>query len=68
MTLFSLATVRDIRIGLGAKMFDVAETALKIRLSRLEDLQSFFQKMQTSMYSMECLSRLLTPLPGKYIL
>ncbi|KAJ7130302.1 hypothetical protein C8R44DRAFT_775290 [Mycena epipterygia] len=60
---FGLATVRNIRLGLTAKMFDIAETGLKARLKHAKDLTSFFHKMNESLYAMDGLGRLLTPLP-----
>ncbi|KAJ7151394.1 hypothetical protein C8R43DRAFT_1127673 [Mycena crocata] len=59
---FSLAAVRDIRLGISAKMFDICETALKFRLKRADDMSAFYHKLNSSVYTMEGLSRLMTPL------
>ncbi|KAJ7164867.1 hypothetical protein C8R46DRAFT_1097479 [Mycena filopes] len=62
---FTLPAVRDIRLGLGAKMFEISETALKLRLKSTNavDMGPFFSQINTVISSMEGLSRLLTPLP-----
>ncbi|KAJ7201041.1 hypothetical protein GGX14DRAFT_658803, partial [Mycena pura] len=60
---FTLSSVRDIRLGLIAKVFDVCETALKLRLQRADDLAAFFRKMNDHVCTMEAISRLLKPLP-----
>ncbi|KAJ7253024.1 hypothetical protein B0H12DRAFT_1117114 [Mycena haematopus] len=64
-TLFpdSLSAVRDVRLGLMARMFDMVETALKLRLESPEDLGHFFEQINESIYSLEGLSRLFAPLP-----
>ncbi|KAF7343403.1 hypothetical protein MVEN_01772700 [Mycena venus] len=60
---FTLTAIRDIRLGLTAKMFELSETALKLRLKGPEDLPHFFEKVNESIYALEELSRLFTPLP-----
>ncbi|KAJ7856622.1 hypothetical protein B0H13DRAFT_2672973 [Mycena leptocephala] len=60
---FTLSAVRDIRLGLGAKLFDITETALKFRLKTVADLGAFFDQINASISSMEGLSRLFVPLP-----
>ncbi|KAJ6463943.1 hypothetical protein C8R45DRAFT_1024662 [Mycena sanguinolenta] len=64
-TLFpeSLSAIRDVRLGLTARMFDMVETALKLRLDSPEGLGRFFEQINESIYSLEGLSRLFTPLP-----
>jgi hypothetical protein len=62
---FTLSAVRDIRLGLGAKLFDITETALKFRLKTVADLGAFFDQINASISSMEGLSRLFVPLPGE---
>ncbi|KAJ7481471.1 hypothetical protein FB451DRAFT_1085095 [Mycena latifolia] len=60
---FTLSAVRDIRLGLSAKMFQMTETALRARLKSADDLSAFFNTTNTSIYAMDGLGRLLTPLP-----
>ncbi|KAJ6591026.1 hypothetical protein DFH09DRAFT_1138355 [Mycena vulgaris] len=60
---FTLPAIRDIRLGLSAKMFQMTEIALKTRLKSVADLSAFFHTVNGSNYSMEGLGRLLTPLP-----
>ncbi|KAJ7628374.1 hypothetical protein FB45DRAFT_748179 [Roridomyces roridus] len=60
---FNIPYVRDIRLGLAAKMFSFTQQALQLRLKRMEDLASFFKQVNTITYTMEGLSRLLNPLP-----
>ncbi|KAJ7052806.1 hypothetical protein C8F01DRAFT_566039 [Mycena amicta] len=59
---FTLSSVRDIRLGLVAKIFHVCESALQLRLQRVEDLETFFSKMNDFTYSMEGMNRLIKPL------
>ncbi|KAJ7907342.1 hypothetical protein B0H13DRAFT_2019088 [Mycena leptocephala] len=59
----TLSAVRDNRLAMSAKIFDITETALKHRLKGVEDSESFFDQINTLIYSMEGLSRLFTPLP-----
>jgi len=61
---FTLSAVRDIRLGLSGKLFDISESALKIRLKTVEDLGAFFDKINASLQSLEGLSRLIMPLPS----
>ncbi|KAK7042474.1 hypothetical protein R3P38DRAFT_2890671 [Favolaschia claudopus] len=61
---FSLSAVRDIRLGLNAKLWDISETALKLRVSNFDDLEAFFEKINSSLHLLEGLSRLITPLPS----
>ncbi|KAK6974954.1 hypothetical protein R3P38DRAFT_3128742 [Favolaschia claudopus] len=61
---FSLSAVRDIRLGLNAKLWDISETALKLRVSSFDDLEAFFEKINSSLHLLEGLSRLITPLPS----
>jgi len=60
---FTLSGVRDIRLGLTARMFEMVETALKLRLKSAEDMPHFFDQINESISSLEALSRLFTPLP-----
>ncbi|KAJ6591000.1 hypothetical protein DFH09DRAFT_1138290 [Mycena vulgaris] len=61
---FTLPAIRDIRLGLSVKMFQMTEIALKTRLKSVVDLNAFFHTVNGSNYSMESLlGRLLTPLP-----
>ncbi|KAJ7672558.1 hypothetical protein DFH06DRAFT_1319973 [Mycena polygramma] len=60
---FDLSAVRDIRLGLTARMFDVAQNALKLRLKSVADLTDFFDQINASLGGMENLGRFLTPLP-----
>ncbi|KAJ7253025.1 hypothetical protein B0H12DRAFT_1233738 [Mycena haematopus] len=60
---FTLTAVRDIRLGLTAKLFDISETALTIRTKSVDDLGPFFDKINASLQLLEGLSRLMTPLP-----
>ncbi|KAJ7028676.1 hypothetical protein C8F04DRAFT_1289686, partial [Mycena alexandri] len=62
---FTLPAVRDVRLGLSAKMFEISEAALKLRLKSITmaDMGPFFTQINTCISSMEGLSRLLTPLP-----
>jgi hypothetical protein len=62
---FSLSAVREYRLALIARMFDMVETALKLRLESAADLGHFFEQINESIYSLEGLSRLFAPLPGK---
>ena len=62
---FTLSAVRDIRLGLTARMCEMVETALKLRLKSAEDLPHFFDQINESIYSLEGLSRLFAPLPGR---
>ncbi|KAF7366732.1 hypothetical protein MSAN_00931300 [Mycena sanguinolenta] len=59
----SLSAVRDVRLGLMARMFDMVETALKLGLESPEGLGHFFEQINESIYSLEGLSRLFAPLP-----
>ncbi|KAJ7507168.1 hypothetical protein B0H11DRAFT_193434 [Mycena galericulata] len=59
---FTLSFVRDVHLGLRAKMFNIAEKGLQLRLNSAQDLASFFSQVNASGYSMDGLSRLLTPL------
>ncbi|KAJ6625104.1 hypothetical protein B0H10DRAFT_2003701 [Mycena sp. CBHHK59/15] len=59
----TLSSVRDARLGLIGKMYDVAQTALQARLKRAEDLGTFFHSINSMASTMEGLSRHLTPLP-----
>ncbi|KAJ6588289.1 hypothetical protein B0H19DRAFT_1098632 [Mycena capillaripes] len=60
---FTPLAVRDLRLGLSAKMFDITETALKLRLKSVGDLGSFFEEINSRIQTTDGLSRLLTPLP-----
>ncbi|KAJ7084061.1 hypothetical protein B0H15DRAFT_849935 [Mycena belliarum] len=60
---FSLAVIRDIRLGLRAKMYHMTESTLKSRLASVEDMKAFFRDINTSIHSMHVLGRLLNPLP-----
>ncbi|KAJ7764566.1 hypothetical protein DFH07DRAFT_811654 [Mycena maculata] len=60
---FTSSFFRDVRLGLSAKMFNFAEKAILLRLRSAKDLGPFFAKINSIMYSMEGLGRLLTPLP-----
>ncbi|KAJ7721040.1 hypothetical protein B0H16DRAFT_1603590 [Mycena metata] len=62
---FTLSAVRDVRLGLSAKMFEISEAALKLRIKSIAaaDMGPFFTQINTFIASMEGLSRLLTPLP-----
>jgi hypothetical protein len=62
---FDLSAVRDIRLGLSARMFDITETALKFRVKSVADLGSFFDQINASISTTDGFSRLFTPLPGK---
>ncbi|KAJ6590954.1 hypothetical protein DFH09DRAFT_1138182 [Mycena vulgaris] len=57
------SAIRDIRLGLSAKLFQMTETALKTRLKSASDWSVFFRTLNSSNYAMEGLGRLLTPLP-----
>ncbi|KAJ7355870.1 hypothetical protein DFH08DRAFT_738004 [Mycena albidolilacea] len=59
----TLPDIRDYRLSITAKLFNIAETALKLRLKSVSDLEDFFNETNHSMYSMEGLSRLFSPLP-----
>ncbi|KAF7343402.1 hypothetical protein MVEN_01772600 [Mycena venus] len=61
---FTVSAVRDIRLGLSAKLFDISESALTIRLKSVDDMGAFFDKMNASIQSLEGLSRLITPMPS----
>ncbi|KAF8208174.1 hypothetical protein K438DRAFT_1961686 [Mycena galopus ATCC 62051] len=60
---FALSAVRDVRLSLFARMFNMVETALKLRLASAEHLGSFFEQINESIHSLEGLSRLFAPLP-----
>ncbi|KAJ7704382.1 hypothetical protein B0H17DRAFT_9700 [Mycena rosella] len=60
---FTLSAIRDIRLGLSAKMFQTTETAFKTRLKSAQDLSSFFKTINNLSSTMEGLGRLLSPLP-----
>ncbi|KAJ7084027.1 hypothetical protein B0H15DRAFT_911462 [Mycena belliarum] len=60
---FTLSAVRDIRLGLNAKILQLTEAVLQARLASGSQLGEFFQRTNASVYSMEGLSRLLYPLP-----
>ncbi|KAJ6590937.1 hypothetical protein DFH09DRAFT_1025917 [Mycena vulgaris] len=62
---FTLSAIRDIRLGLSAKLFQMTETALKTRLKSANDLSVFFHTLNSSNYAIEGLGRLLNPLPGE---
>ncbi|KAJ7481454.1 hypothetical protein FB451DRAFT_129074 [Mycena latifolia] len=62
---FTLSAIRDIRLGLSAKLFHMTENALNTRLKSADDMSAFFHTTNASIQSMEVLGRLLTPLPGK---
>ncbi|KAJ6501934.1 hypothetical protein C8R45DRAFT_974877 [Mycena sanguinolenta] len=59
----NVAAVRDFRLGITAKLFNLAESALKVRLKGVNDLEAFFDDINACIYSMESLNRLLSPLP-----
>ncbi|KAF7293006.1 hypothetical protein MIND_01199900 [Mycena indigotica] len=59
---FTLLSVRDIRLGLAAKVLHVCESALQLRLQRVDNLETFFNKMNDLTYTMEGMSRLIKPL------
>ncbi|KAF7364011.1 hypothetical protein MSAN_01059800 [Mycena sanguinolenta] len=58
----NVAAVRDFRLGITAKLFNLAETALKVRLKSVNNLETFFDDINACIYSMEGLNRLLSPL------
>ncbi|KAJ6588290.1 hypothetical protein B0H19DRAFT_1098634 [Mycena capillaripes] len=60
---FNLSAIRDIRLGLGARMFQLAEAALKLRLQNAAELGTFFEQINDKINNMEGLGRLVTPLP-----
>ncbi|KAJ7685714.1 hypothetical protein DFH06DRAFT_1075306 [Mycena polygramma] len=60
---FTLSSVRDIRLAVVGKMSQMAESALRLRLKSVKDLESFFEDINNSMYAMEGFSRLFMPLP-----
>ncbi|KAJ7704434.1 hypothetical protein B0H17DRAFT_11228 [Mycena rosella] len=60
---FTLPVIRDSRLGLSAKLLQMAETAFKTRLKSAKDLSSFFQTTNTCIYAMDDLGRLVNPLP-----
>ncbi|KAJ7264897.1 hypothetical protein B0H12DRAFT_1321323 [Mycena haematopus] len=59
----NVAAIRDFRLGITAKLFNITETALKLRLKSVNDLEPFFHQINSYIYSMEGLSRLFSPLP-----
>jgi hypothetical protein len=62
---FTLSAVRDIRLGLGAKLFDISETALTFRVKSVDESEAFFDKINASIQLLEGLSRLIMPFPCK---
>ncbi|KAF7337872.1 hypothetical protein MVEN_02010200 [Mycena venus] len=60
---FTPFAVREFRLGITARLFELTETVLKLRLRSIEDLESFFDQINSAVYSMEGLSRLFSPLP-----
>ncbi|KAF7366731.1 hypothetical protein MSAN_00931200 [Mycena sanguinolenta] len=63
MAEFTLSAVRDIRLGLTAKLFDMSEIALTLRMKNIDELEAFYDKITASLQLLEGLSRLITPLP-----
>ncbi|KAJ7792644.1 hypothetical protein B0H14DRAFT_2534001 [Mycena olivaceomarginata] len=61
---FTLSAVRDIRLGLGAKLFDISETALTFRVKSVDESEAFFDKINASIQLLEGLSRLIMPFPS----
>ncbi|KAK7007709.1 hypothetical protein R3P38DRAFT_3029607, partial [Favolaschia claudopus] len=57
----SLAVIRDMRLGLFARMFSMTETALKLTLEHVDRLGQFFEQINESLYALESLVRQFTP-------
>ncbi|KAK7019506.1 hypothetical protein R3P38DRAFT_1247236 [Favolaschia claudopus] len=60
---FTIPDIRDHRLGIIAKFIEVAQTALRLRLKSLDGLETFFDEINTSIRSMEGLTRVFAPLP-----
>ncbi|KAK7038238.1 hypothetical protein R3P38DRAFT_540715 [Favolaschia claudopus] len=60
---FTIPGIRDHRLGIIAKFIEVAQTALRLRLKSLDGLETFFDEINTSIRSMEGLTRVFAPLP-----
>ncbi|KAJ7704423.1 hypothetical protein B0H17DRAFT_921447 [Mycena rosella] len=60
---FTLPAVRDIRLGLSSKMYQLTERVLKTRLVSAGEMNVFFHAVNDYVYGMEGLSRLMNPLP-----
>ncbi|KAK7042473.1 hypothetical protein R3P38DRAFT_2890668 [Favolaschia claudopus] len=57
----SFAVIRDMRLGLFARMFSMTETALKLTLEHADRLGHFFEQINESLYALESLVRHFTP-------
>ncbi|KAF8205533.1 hypothetical protein K438DRAFT_514383 [Mycena galopus ATCC 62051] len=60
---FNISAIREWRLGVTAKLCDITETALKLRLKSPDNLEFFFEQINLAISSMEGLSRLFLPLP-----
>ncbi|KAF8208176.1 hypothetical protein K438DRAFT_1813558 [Mycena galopus ATCC 62051] len=61
---FTLSAVRDIRLGLGSKLFDLSQKALTFRAKGVDDLEAFTDNINASNRLLDGLSRLIMPLPA----
>jgi hypothetical protein len=64
LTSFTLPSVRDVRLGLMATLFDISESGLSLRLQSLPEFGIFYAALNDTMSTLDGLQRLLTPLPG----
>jgi hypothetical protein len=62
---FTLSAVRDIRLGLSAKLYQTTEAALRIVLGGLDNWANFVRQIMSAITGLDGLGRLLTPLPSK---
>ncbi|KAF7336208.1 hypothetical protein MVEN_02168600 [Mycena venus] len=59
----TLSSVRDIRLGLTARLYDMVQNALKVHLKAAQDLGRFFDQINEFLDSLESLRRLFAPFP-----